>query len=235
MAKTIIVKLSPQIIAEFESCYDKKEQERSYLYQNSSKKINEQTGDVFIKKSLNLRVMKDGAITTEETNLDELKFEKIEIPSNPNFKAKDIAGKLEEYEIIVGDSFYIKIANWAKLMYIQNKNYNKSIIENAEEILSKDEINPKITEAAIKAKKDQLKKNKDEFKKLQKEECLEVYTQTLYSNIIIDKIKAEEKVRLDKEFKELNKPKEKKEAPIPQTREKQKQKRKLKQKIGRRR
>lgn len=225
MAKTIIVKLSPQIIAEFISCFPKKEEERSYLYQNSSKKINEQTGDVFIKKSLNLKVMKDGAITNEKTNLDDIKFDKIEIPSNPKFKVDDISGKLEEYEVIVGDSFYIKIVNWSKLLFIQNKNYNKSIIENAEEILAKDEIDPKTPEAAIKAKKEQLKKNKDEFKKVQKQECIEIYTQTLFATIIIDKIKAEEKVTLDKEFQDLNKPKEKKEAPIPDKKKRRKPKR----------
>lgn len=225
MSKTIIVKLSPQIIAEFVSSFDKIEQERSYLYQTSSKKINDQIGDVFIKKSLNLKIMKDGVQTFVESNLDEINFDKTEIPSNPNFKAKDIAGKIEEYECIVGDSFYLKILNWAKLFYIQNMKFNKSVIKNAEEILAKDESDPKIPEAAIKAKKDQLKQNKDDYKKVQKEECVEIYTQSLYSNIIIDKIKVTEKIRLDKEFQELNKPKEEKEeAPIPQKKKRQKSK-----------
>lgn len=226
MSKTIIIKLSPQIIAEFTSCFDKIEQERSYLYQISSKKINEQTGDVFIKKSLNLKVMKDGVVTQEETNLDEIKFDKTEIPSNKNFKTKEIAGKLEEYEYIVGDSFWIKIQNWAKLLYIQNKKYNESIIKSAEEILTKDELDEKIPEAAIKAKKDQLKKNKADYKKVQKDECIELYTHTLFSNIIIDKIKAEEKMRLDKEFQELNKPKEENSAPLPKNKKRQKPKKK---------
>ena len=103
--------------------------------------------------------------------------------------------------------------------------YNKSVIENAEQILAKDETDPKAPEAAIKAKKDQLKKNKDDYKKVQKDECIENYTQSLFATIIIDKIKAEEKIRLDKEFQELNKPKEKEEAPIPQSKKRQKPKR----------
>ncbi len=210
MAKTIILNLSPQIIADFESCFDTKQKERAYLFKQSTEKINQNTGDVFIKRHITFAILEDGKKTTQKSTLDEVNFEQTELVSNPNWNTKDIGGTLEPYQYLIGDTFWKKINNWAKLLHIINSKFNNSVIDDAEKALSQLKSDGKIPETQIKLKEEQLEKSKEEFNKNKSEECLEVYLHSLFAGVIIEKLQSSEKQMMDKEFAELNKPEEKK-------------------------
>jgi len=209
MAKTIILNLSPQIKADFVSCFETKEKERAYLYQISTKQINDQIGDAFIKRNIILRLIEDGKPIEKPSTLDEIDFERSEIPSHPEWITKDIGGKLEPYEYLVGDTFWKKITNWAKLLYIINSKYNTSVVENTQKMVDKLKSDGKTPEAQIRLQEERLEKSKKELEKNLANECIELYTHNLFCNIIFQKIQADEQAILDKEQAELNKPKEK--------------------------
>ena len=214
MAKTIHFKLSPQIIADFESCFDKKEDERAYLYQNSTKTINEGIGDVFIKKTVNLKLVKDNIAIIKSSTLDEINFDGTELKSNPEWETKEIAGKLEPFEYVIGDSFWNKINNWIKLSSILNRKFNESLVENDKKILAELKSDVNANPTLIKQKEDALIKSEEKANDLVSEECIESYVFSLFSGIIINKIKTEEQERLDKEFEEINKPKKIEKPPV---------------------
>lgn len=207
MAKTICFKLSPQIIADFESCFDKKEDERAYLYQNSTKTINEGIGDAFIKKTINLKLVKDNKAIIKPSTFDEINFDGTDLKSNPEWETKEIAGKLEPFEYVIGDSFWNKINNWIKLSSILNRKFNESLVENDKKILADLKSDANANPTLIKQKEDALIKSEEKVNDLISEECIESYVFSLFSGIIINKIKTEEQERLDKEFEEINKPK----------------------------
>jgi len=217
MSKTVILNLSAQIIADFESCFDTKQKERAHLYQYVTQKLNTEVVDVFIKRNFSIKLIEDGKQIMKPFTLDEINFEQTELVSNPDWNNKDIAGQLEPYHYIVGDTLWKKINDWAKLMYIANFKYNDSVIDEVEKALSKLISDKKTPEAQIKLKKDNIEKTKGELIKNQSNECIESYTYNLFINGVIEKIQSSEKDMLDKEFAELNKPEEKKEiVPIPE-------------------
>jgi len=207
VAKTILLQLPQEMIADFETCFSKKEDERSYLYQNATKTINEGTGDVFVKKTLNLKLIKNNKPVIELSTLDEVNFNSVELESNPEWRAKDIAGELCPFEYVMGASFWEKISNWIRLSSILNEKFNDSVLENNQKLLSDLKSDVNSDSNTIKEKEKEIiaiEKNIIEFKN---EECIESYTHGLFVEIIINKIKTEEQLRLDKEFEELNKPK----------------------------
>ncbi len=194
MAKTIITKLSAEIIADFTSCFEKKEEERSYLYHKITSTINNTTSDIFQKKMCSCKIMnkEDGTITQKPVTLDEINFYKTEIPNNESWQTKDIAGTLEPYEYVVGSTLYQKISDFCKLNYLINKIYNESVISH---IKNSDESKNK------KQKEDIVK-----ITDIMSNDCMENYTYSIFSMSILEKIKQNEKVLLDKEFAEINKP-----------------------------
>lgn len=206
MAKTIILKLSPQIIADFQSCFDTPQAEKKHLYDNTTQRINNETGDVFIKRTINVKTIQNGKDTIKKSTLDEIDFEKTDVPSNVSWETKDIGGKLEPYEYLVGDSFWAKITNWSKLNYILNKKFNLSLLEDAQKTIDGLKSDGKMPQSQIKLKQEQMDKSKTAIEKNMATECIEAYTHTLFSGIIIDKIKSSEQQLQDKEFAELNKP-----------------------------
>lgn len=207
MAKTILLKLTSEIIADFESSFSKPEEKRSYLYQHATKKINDGIADVFIKKTLNLRLIKDSKPIVKQTTLAEINFDKVELVSNLEWESKDIAGSLESFEYVLGDAFWDKILQWAKLSSILNRKFNDSVLENNEQLLSNLKLDVQSNPNEIKQKESQVSKSKEDIETFRKEECIESYMHSLFFEIIITKIKSEEQQRLDKEFAELNKPK----------------------------
>lgn len=209
MAKTIILKLSPQIIADFQSSFDTPQDERKHLYDNTTERINKETGDVFIKRTINIKTIKNGQDTIIKSTLDEIDFEKTDVPSNIQWETKDIGGNLEPYEYLVGDSFWAKITNWSKLNYILNKKFNLSLLEDIQKTIDGLKSDGKTPESLIKLKQEQVDKSKIAIEKNMATECIEAYTHTLFSGIIIDKIKSSEQQLQDKEFAELNKPQQK--------------------------
>jgi len=208
LAKTIILKLSSDIITDFQTCFPKKEDERAYLYQNSTKKINEGIGDVFIKKTVNLRLIKDNKPIVVPSTLAEINFDTVELTSNLEWEPKDIAGNLEPFECIIGGTFWDKICRWAKLSSILNGKFNASVLENNKKVLSDLRSDGKVDPNQIKQKENEIDKSEKDILKFSEEECIESYIHGLFSEIIIDKIKAAEQEILDKEFEELNKPSE---------------------------
>lgn len=210
MAKTIILKLSPQIIADFQSCFDNPQDERKYLYENTAQKINQETGDVFIKRNITVTTLQNGKKTTKPSTLDEIYFEKTELPSNVQWETKDIGGKLDSYEYMVGDSFWTKITNWSKLNFILNKTYNLSVITDSQNIMNKLKSDGKMPDSQLKLQQDNVTQAKITMEENMASECIEAYAHNLFSGIIINKIKSSEQVLQDKEFEELNKPKEEK-------------------------
>ena len=210
MAKFIFLNLSPQIKADFESCFETKEKERAYLYQKATKKVNDQLGDAFIKRKIVLRLIEGGKQITKDATLDEIDFEKSELPSHPEWVTKDIGGKLEPYEYLIGDAFWQKICNWAKLMYILNVKYNTSMIADTQRMVEELKSDGKIPEAQIRLQEERLEKSKQEMEKGAANECIELYTHNLLGSIIFEKIQANEQAILDKEQAELNKPPPKK-------------------------
>lgn len=207
MAKTILLNLTPEIIADFQSFFDKKEDERSYLYKNSTQKINEGIGDVFHKKTVNLRLIKDSKPIVKESTLDEVGFNNFKLKSNESWKPKDIAGTLEPFECVIGESFWDKINEWAKLSSILNREFNDSVLENNQKVLSDLRSNVKSTPDEINQKDEQVSKSRKDIEKFRNEECFESYIHNLFTEIILAKIKAEEQQKLDKEFEEINNPK----------------------------
>lgn len=213
MAKTITLKLSPQIIADFQSCFQNPQEERKHLYDNSSQRINRETGEVFLKRTLKVRTLENTKEKITESTLDEIDFEKTEIPSNVQWEPKDIAGKLESYEYLVGDSFWTKITKWSKLNYILNKKFNLSLLEDAQKTIDGMKSEGKMPQSQIKLQQEQIDKNKISLEKNISAECIEAYTHSLFSGIILEKIKASAQQLQDKEFVELNKPEEKPKEP----------------------
>lgn len=207
MAKTIILNLTPEMIADFQSCFTKKEEERAYLYQNATKKINEGIGDVFSKKTLNLRLIKNNKPVTEPSTLDEINFDTTELSSNVQWVPKDIVGKLESFEFVVGDLFWDKICKWAKLSSILNGKYNASVLENNRKTLSELRSDASADPNKIKQTEEELVKAEKNINEFMVNECLESYVNGLFVEIIINKNKSIKQELLDKEFEELNKPK----------------------------
>lgn len=212
MAKTILLNLTSEMISDFQTCFPKKEDERAHLYQNSTKKINEQIGDIFIKKTLNLNLIKNSKPITEQTTLAEINFDGTELVSNPEWKPKDIAGDLEPFECVIGGMFWDKICRWARLSSILNKKFNDSVFENNRKILSDLRSDGKSDPTLIKQKEEEVSKGEEKMNEFKDEECLESYIHSLFTEIIVDKIKASEREILDKEFEEVNNPPKDKEA-----------------------
>ncbi len=204
MAKTILLNLTSEMISDFQTCFTKKEDERAYLYQNSTKKINEGTGDIFIKKTVNLRLIKNSKIIIEESTLDKIGFNKMEFISNSEWRPKDIAGDLESFECVIGSSFWDKICRWAKLSSILNRKFNDSVLVNNKRILSDLKSDGKSDPIKIKQKEEEVSESEKKINEFRDEECLESYIHSIFSEIIIDKIKAAEQEILDKEFEEIN-------------------------------
>lgn len=206
MAKTILLNLTSEMISDFQTCFPKKEDERAHLYQNSTKKINEGIGDVFIKKTVNLRLIKNSKIIIEESTLDKIGFDKMEFVSNVQWMPKDIAGDLEPFECVIGSSFWDKICRWAKLSSILNRKFNDSVLVNNERILSDLKSDGKSDPIKIKQKEEEVSESEKKINEFRGEECLESYIHNLFTEIIVDKIKAAEQEILDKEFEEINNP-----------------------------
>jgi len=215
VAKTITLHLSPQIIVDFQSCFDNPQSERKHLYDTATQRINQETGEVFIKKTLEVTTIENGKKTNTSTTLDEIEFEKTEIPTNPQWITKEISGKLEEYEYLIGDSFWIKITNWSKLNYILNHKYNTSMIKDAQSIVDKLKTDGKMPDSQIKRQQEQIDTANQIIEKKMTTDCIEAYVHILFSGVIIEKIKSSQQQLQDKEFAELNKVKE--EIPIPNT------------------
>lgn len=194
------------MISDFQTCFPKKEDERAHLYQNSTKKINEGMGDVFIKKTVNLRLIKNSKPIVEPSTLDEIKFNSVELVSNPAWRSKDIAGDLQPFECVIGSTFWDKICRWAKLSSILNRKFNDSVLENNKKVLSDLRYDAKLDPNKLKQKEEELSESEDKINEFIKEECIESYIHNLFVEIIIDKIKQAEQEILDKEFEELNKP-----------------------------
>lgn len=206
MAKTILLNLTSEIISDFQTCFPKKEDERAHLYQNASEELNKNIGDVFIKKTVNIRLIKNGVVVTEPSTLAEINYDSVELVSNPEWKPDDIAGELEPFECVIGNTLWDKISRWAKLTSIISGKFNKSVHENNISIISKLRSDGKSTSTQIKYKQDEIEESEKGLKKFTSEECLEWYIHNLFSTIIIDKIKAAEQEILDKEFEEINNP-----------------------------
>ncbi len=206
MAKTILLNLTSEMISDFQTCFPKKEDERAHLYQNSTKKINEGIGDVFIKKTVNLRLIKNSKPIVEESTLDKIGFDTVELVLNPEWKPKDIAGTLEPFECVIGSTFWDKICRWAKLSSILNRKFNDSVLENNKKVLSDLKSDGKSDPTQIKQKEEQVSESEKKINKFRDEECLESYIHSLFTEIIVDKIKAAEQEILDKEFEEINNP-----------------------------
>jgi len=206
VAKTIIIKLPKEIIADFQ-VFPKIQDERAYLYQNATKKINDGIGDVFIKKTVNLKLIKNNKPVIEPSTLDEINFDTTELSSNDSWMPKDIAGKLESFEFVVGDLFWDKICKWAKLSSILNGKFNASVLENSRKILSELKSDAKVDPNKIKQVEQELVKTEKDINEFMVDECLASYVHELFVRIIIEKIKATQQELLDKEFEELNKPK----------------------------
>lgn len=206
MAKTILLNLTSEMIGDFETCFTKKEDERAHLYQNSTKKINEGVGDVFIKKTVNLKLIKDSKPMVEPSTLAEINFDGTELVSNPEWKPKDIAGELKPFECVIGSTFWDKIGKWAKLSSILNRKFNDSVLVNNRKVLADLRSDGKSDPDKIKQKEKELAEGEKSINEFVQEECLESYIHNLFAEIIVDKIKAAEQEILDKEFEELNKP-----------------------------
>lgn len=206
MAKTILLNLTSEMISDFQTCFPKKEDERAHLYQNSTKTINEGIGDVFIKKTVNLRLIKNSKPIVEESTLDKIGFNSMELQSNPEWKPKDIAGDLEPFECVIGSSFWDKIGRWAKLSSILNRKFNDSVFENNRKILSDLKSDGKTDPDKIKQKEEEVSESEKKMNEFRDEECLESYIHSLFTEIIVDKIKAAEQEILDKEFEDINNP-----------------------------
>jgi len=206
MAKTIIIKLSSEIIADFQSCFDKKENEKAHLYQKITEDINKSTGDVFVKKTCNISILENGKIISKPSTLDEINFYNTEIKSDISWEPKDIAGQLEPYEYVVGTGLWDKILNYCKLFYIINKKLNESTITDFKTRLGEVKLDDKTSPDEIKKKEDIMKNQELQINELITNDCLEAYLHNLFVKPIIEKIKISEKILLDKEFAELNKP-----------------------------
>lgn len=209
MAKTITLKISPQIIADFQSCFNKKEDEKSYLYQEIIKTINESVGNVFVNKMCSVNVIENGKKIKKFITLDEINFYKIEIKSNVSWETKDIAGELVSYEYVVGDNLWDKINNYAKLFFITNKIHNESIITDLNTSFEKLKLDNKMTIQQIKKTEDIIKTQESQMSELVTQDCLEAYIHTLITKPMFDKIIVSQNIILDKEFKELNRSPEK--------------------------
>lgn len=206
MAKTIIIKLSSQIIADFESCFDKKQDEKSYLYQEITKTINKSMMDILQKKTCIVRVLENNVEIKKHVTLDEINFYKTEIKSNMLWETKDIAGELVPYEYVVGTGLWDKITNCVKLLFITNKLFNDSVITNLNIDLEKLKLDNKINIQQVKKKEDIIKIQISQINELINDDCLEAYLHNIITNPILEKIKITEQILLDKEFEELNKP-----------------------------
>ncbi len=208
MAKTLSIELSPSIIADFETCFEKKEDERAFIYKQITGKINEAVGDVFQKRTCQIITLENGQRVKKSSTLDEINFEKTELPSNVQWKTEDIAGKLSPYEYLVGATLLDKITNYCKLFYITNKIFNESIIQDSKNAFTELKLKNGISAKVIKTKEDEIKEMEVQVEKSISEDCFEGYVYSLILTPILAKIKAKEQEILDKEFAELNKPKE---------------------------
>jgi len=206
MAKTITLKLSSQIIADFESCFDKKADEKSYLYQEITKTLNKSMLDILQKKTCIVRVIENNVETKKRVTLDEIDFYTTEIKSNVSWETKDIAGELVSYEYVVGTGLWDKITNCVKLLFITNKIFNDSAITNLNITLEKLKLDDKINIQQVKKKEDVIKMQISQINESIDEDCLEAYLHSIIVKPILEKIKISEQILLDKEFKELNKP-----------------------------
>jgi len=207
LAKTLFLYLPQEITIDFQAYFSNKEDERVYLYQHATKIINEGVGDVFVKKTLNLRLIKNNKPTIVPSTFDDINFDGIELVSNPEWRAKDVAGKLVSFEYVVGASFWDKINNWAKLSSVLNQKFNDSVLENNQKLLSELSSDGVTDPILIKQKKVEITQSNKRINDFKNEECIESYIHSLFAGIIISKIKAEQQSKLDKEFEELNKPK----------------------------
>jgi len=206
MAKTITIKLSPQIIADFESCFTKKVDEVSYLYKEITQQIDKSVGNVFQNKTCNIRILENGVTVSKHITLDELDFYKTEIKSNPSWVTEDIAGDLIPYEYVVGEGLWDKIYHYCVLFFIINKTFNVSVIADNNYLLEKMKLENKISLAEIKKIENIYKTQEKKLDEIINNECIEAYLYNLFSKPIQDKIKINEKILLDKEFADLNKP-----------------------------
>lgn len=195
MAKTIQTHLSPEIIADFESSFETPQDQRKYLYDKITQKINSELGDVFQTKTCNKSIIENGQRVSKPATLDEINFEKTEVPSNVSWRTKGIAGELVPFEFMIGASLWDKIRNHTKLFYLMNRIFNQSIMDDSNSALEKLKTDGKATAGEIKAKEKQLKEGYVTIEKMLKEDCMEGYIYNLLSKPMIDKIKENEKKR----------------------------------------
>ena len=206
MSKTIPVKLSQQLIADFQDSFDKKEDERAYLYHKITEDINKKSGDVFLKRKCTKTVFKNGTQTQEMVTFDELGLDTFDIPTDDKWIPEDISGTIENYSYIVGAKLWDKITNYVKLTFLLNKIRNESTLEYLKSQLTDHTPDKKPTKEDLEKLKEQI----SGFEKLNKNDCLEIYLHGIFAPHVISKVISNEKTILDKEFEELNKPKEKK-------------------------
>jgi len=203
VAKTIQVFLSPEIIADFESCFETPKLQRTYLYEKVTQGINSGTGDVFQTKTCNLSLIENGKRISKSTSLDDIGFYSTEIPTNPEWRTKNIAGDLVPFEFIVGASLWDKINNFCKLNYILNIKFNDSVVSDAKSAFDELKSKGKATPQELKQKEESIKDMKKALKDTQDELYLESSIYAMFAKPILDKNKEAENTLLVKEEAEL--------------------------------
>lgn len=209
MSNIIKIKLTPEVITDFEECFDDKQKERSYLYQKVSEKINKSTGDVFLKRSCIINIQVDNKKTAKSMSFEELGFDSVEIPLDPAWVPNDLPGTMVDFEYLTGDMLYMKIMKYCRLFLIHNNKYQESVKIDFDLQLQKLKDTEDTTEEQIKNKQKGIDAIMDQLAINDANNCMEGFLYGLFAPAIFEKIEQHEKEMMDKEFKELNEPKEK--------------------------
>lgn len=208
MATKIILKLSSEIITDFQACFPTKQEERRYLYQKASKKTNETLGEILKTKKVFLQITKNGVAEELDFTLDELNYYNYEIPSDDNWKPKEIYGELENYEILLTDSSVLKINNSQKIQFLTQNKINESNIEENEKLVNESKNDSAISEKRLENMIKASKKSKEIAKEAKEKITKQSLHFAIFFRIIMDKIQEVQKKEEDEEFEAMLKAEE---------------------------
>ncbi len=208
MTTRLKVQLTPEIITDFTACFDKKQDERRFLYTTSMHKINETLGDILHTKIASYVTTENGIPKEHKFTLDELGYDNFKLPTDPDWKTDTIEGDLEDYEILLTDSSYLKIQNSHKLQYLVQNKVNESNNEKNITIMEERRNDPKITKQQLEKLEENFNKSLEIEKKAREQINVESLNFILFFRIIMDKINQTQKAEETKEFEALLKSEE---------------------------
>lgn len=105
----LITYLPQTVITDFSGIFDTPKEERAFLYKNLVESLNKMIGDVFVKRTCFVTKIKDGKQVQEESTLDKIGFESAEIPTNSEWRPKDVSGEFAIYEYPVGERLLLSL------------------------------------------------------------------------------------------------------------------------------